>query len=114
MFLRHLLKNSYSFLKNKQLKKLFFKSRTKNLSNFIFLKKLNTRLDAVVYHFLYHLNIFKSFHQLRKFILYKGMLINNKLCKNPNTQIKPNDIIELPKEPKLNIILLLFKTRFCN
>ena len=114
LYLRHLLKNSYSFLKNKQLKTVFFNSRSKNLPNNNFLKQINLRSDAILYHFLYHLNYFQSFFHLRQFIIYNGFLVNGKLCNNPNYKLKENDIIELQQKDKVSIFLFLFKTRFCN
>ena len=72
------------------------------------------RLDSIVYHFLYHLNFFQSFYQLRKFILYKGIIINGKLFKNPNKQIKVGDVVELDERSRNEFMIHFFKVKFCN
>ena len=84
------------------------------MSNTFFLKKINLRLDSIAYHFLAHLNFFQSFFHLRKYIMYKGLLINGKLCKNPNRFLSSYDIIELTPTENFNFFYFLFKTRFCN
>ena len=78
-----------------QLRKLFFdnyKTMKYNRMAF-FLQKLEQRADVIFFRMRFLPTIYSS----NFFIKHHGILINNKLQKNPNLIIQVGDILSLPK-----------------
>jgi hypothetical protein len=77
-------------LKRNQLKTLAFKKQKYSGQAEDFLYNLNSRLDIIVYR----TRLFSSISSLNQFILHEGLLVNNKLVFNGNTQLKEGDVIQ--------------------
>ena len=94
-----LLRLSRSKINRKQFTTLFSKFRNKTPSFFLFLNRLNTRLDFI----LYNSNLLNSIFKIRQIILHGGVMINGKKCISPNIFLQEGDIIQIT--PKLKYTL---------
>ena len=89
--LRSLLRLSRSRIKRKQFLNLFNKFKKKSPRFYLFLNKLNTRLDFV----LYNTNFVQSVYQIRQIILHRGVTVNGSICNTPSKFLFPGDIIKI-------------------
>jgi len=104
--LRSLLRFSRSRMKQKQFTTLFNKYKRRSPRFFLFLNKLNTRLDYI----LYNTNFVKSVYQLRQLILHGGITVNGFVCTNPNRFLFSGDTVGVLPSFQYNI----YKTIYTN
>ena len=91
--LRKQFRNFYGCLSLNILKKLINKSYKKKNSLYYFIYLLESRLDVV----LYRLHLFKNIRCSRQFIYNKNIIINDRIVRNPNYNLKKGDILTLSK-----------------
>ena len=89
--LRSLLRLSRSRMKQKQFLSLFDKFKKKSPRFYLFLNKLNTRLDFV----LYNANFIQSVYQIRQLIIHRGILVNGTICDTPSRFLSSGDTVEI-------------------
>ena len=88
--LRSLLRYSRSIIKQKQFLSILNKFKNKSPKFYLFLNKLNTRLDFV----LYNSGFIGSVYKFRKVILHGGILVNGSITKSPSIFLREGDLVE--------------------
>jgi ribosomal protein S4 len=84
----------YGFLKIKKIKKIIQKSlKFKNAFN-VFLYLIESRLDV----FLYRLKVVNSVRSGKQLILHGKVLVNNKVIRAPDYNLKKKDILTMKKD----------------
>ena len=104
--LRSLLRLSRSRIKQRQFLNLFNKFKKKSPRFYLFLNKLNTRLDFV----LYNANFIQSVYQLRQLILHGGITVNGCVSKTPGRFLFSGDLVEI----KPDLGFMVYKQLYTN
>ena len=86
-------------MKQRQLFSLFFKYKRKSPKFILFLNKLNSRLDFVIYNS----NFVNSVFHIRQLISHGFVVVNGAKCTNPGFFLHLGDIVSFTPEFKLYI-----------
>ncbi len=89
--LRSLLRFSRSLIKNNSFIKLLKTFNKKSPKFYLFLNKLNTRLDFVIFNS----GFFKSIFSIRQYILHGCITVNGYSVNSPNIYLKSGDLVEI-------------------
>lgn len=106
--LRALLRFSRSLIKNKQFVRLFKNFNKKSPKFNLFLNKLNTRLDFVIYNSGFLGSIFL----IRQQILHGCIVVNGVVNKSPNFFLKSGDLIEIQMFKRYHAFKKLYLNTF--
>lgn len=102
--LRSLLRFSRSLIKNNQFISLLKIFNKKTPKFHLFLNKLNTRLDFVIFNS----GFFKSVFSIRQHILHGCITVNGYIINSPNLYLKSGDIVEIKNSYKYYVFKNLY------
>lgn len=106
--LRSLLRLSRSRIKQRQFLNLFNKFKKKSPRFYLFLNKLNTRLDFV----MHNASFIQSVYEIRQLIIHGGITINGEVCTTPGRFLVPGDIIKITPKFQYRVYKQLYNENF--
>jgi len=103
--LRSLLRFSRSLIREKQFMTVLKKLKKRTPKFFLFLNKINTRLDFV----LYNTGFFSSIFEVRQVIIHGGIIVNGSVNKKPSMYLKEGFSVSLRPHIKYVIFKRIYQ-----